>query len=321
MQQTENSQHESTNFEDRLGALVAFAGASFVVASIVLSSTTMSGCGPCWPGPCADASPTTSATPTPTPTGEADVSCTVSRDRDLIDANLWQGDSETCPQILLDPAGAAYAGGEFCETGLRMDGATDVFLFRYACNVSEPWELAIATASDDSDTMEVLRICPTTVPQSDVFVNAEVLEIRIWDRRQDDIKAEAAAWTEGCVAEDASEDRLTQCAAVCAGTQSLYGALEALDELPEDAEVGCYLKLYDAPAPPDGTTVASTDDSVSVNSSCLCAPTTAFLDCLVDADGTGETCFTDTETYDVNCGETCWIDHGTESDACPTPVP
>lgn len=324
MQQTEKRTLSINKFEERLGAVVAFAGAAFVVASLVLSSTTMSGCGPCWPGPCTDAQPTTSTTPTPTPTstptGEPTatpvVDCEVMRDRELLDPNLWQADTPACPQILLDPQGPGYRGSEFCEAGLRMDGADDVFLYRHACNVGEPWQLEIATAGGDGESMVLERACPGGVPTSERFVAADVLETRLWDRRMDDIKAEAGEWEDGCVADDASDTMLELCAQVCDGTETLYGALEALNELPTDDEVRCYLQLYAPPEVPSGTTVASGDQTISLNSTCLCEPTVAFLDCL-EAD----TCFPDATTYDVPCGEGCWQNNGTESGACSAVEP
>lgn len=317
MQQTEKSPLSTNKFEERIGAAVAFSGALFVVASVVLSSTTMSGCGPCWPGPCADAQPTTSTTPTPTPTASGDptatpvVDCQVMRNREVLDPNLWQADTDACPQILLDPEGPSYRGSEFCETGLRMDGADDSFLYRYACNVGEPWQLAIATSGGDGESMVLDRSCPGAVPASDTFVTVDVLETRLWDRNQEAIKAEAAEWEDGCVADDVSDEMLELCGQVCAGTESLYGALAELEELPTDPAVLCYLQLYAAPAVPSGTIVATGDDTISINTTCLCEPTTAFLECLES-----DACFTDATTYDVTCGQDCWENNGTESDAC-----
>lgn len=317
---------EPRSFEDRVGAVVAFAGAFFVVASVVLSSTTMSACGPCWPGPCKDAQPTTSATPTPTPTATPTgdptatpvVDCEITRDPDLIPEDLWQVDSDECPQILLDPAGPKYsAGSDLCEAGLRMDGATDQFLYRFSCNLGEPWELSIVAAGEDG-TMVLEHVCPDEVPRSDTFIEGVALEATLFERNTEDIAAQADDWEAGCEAEDATEERLEQCAEVCAGEQTLYGALDELGELPEDPGVRCYLKIYDTPDRPVGTVVASADDSIALDSECGCAPTTAFLDCVVDGDDGSEPCFDEAGDYDVQCGQECWRDHGTDAELCST---
>ena len=201
----------------------------------------------------------------------------------------------------------------FCEAGLYMDGADDVFLYRYACDVSEPWK--IAPTSIDAEGVTLERSCAGEVPQSDLFQPVETLEAELFEANTSDIVAESRDWRASCVAEDASEERLTLCAEVCAGQTSIYAALEQLDELPETDEVRCYLKLYRIPDDPNGNEVASTDATISMNTSCFCEPTPAFLDCLIGAD---DPCFEEDQAYDVGCGQDCWQSFGTVSENCPT---
>lgn len=322
MQQNENAPLSTTRFEERLGAAVAFSGALFVVASLVLSSTTMSGCGPCWPGPCADAQPTTSVTPTPTPTPTATVvDCPITRTPGLLNGNVYQVDSDLCPQILLDPEGPRYDATnstgtqDFCEAGVWMDGTDDVFLYRYSCDSSEPWMLAVATSTDEGITLE--RECPPELTQTQLYSSVETLEPVLWERDTDAIRAQAVAWQDACVAEDASEAQLEQCAAICADppTQTLYGGLEALGELPDDPTLLCYLRLYQTPAEPSGgTAVVSTDETTMFDTSCFCAPTPEYLTCLVET-----SCFDADHVYDPVCGAECWVQSGTQSDNCTEP--
>jgi hypothetical protein len=116
------------------------------------------------------------------------------------------------------------------------------------------------------------------------------------------------------VADDASEEQLEQCAAVCAGETSLLDALEELGLTPTDPGVYCYLALYDDPPARAGETVTSTNSSIGLTSQCGCLPTSGFVDCLAGEDAEGEVCFDEDGVYDRACGETCWNEFGSD---CP----
>lgn len=333
MQQNENAPTSPNRLEERLGAAVAFAGAAFVVASIILSSTTMTGCGPCWPGPCADAQPTTSATPTPTPTVTPTSSgddtpqplatCGVNRQRGLIDDDLWQADSTECPRLLLDSSDVRYESADLCESGVRVDGSDTAFYFRYTCNASEPWQIAVANVDVDNGETTLERLCPDSLTVTETFINGKDLETLLWNRRQDDITAVATSFSESCTTEGLSQETLDQCELVCKQTdddvpqKSLYAALNDLGMLPEDAEVACYLKLYEVPPLVVGQTIESDEGNLVFSSLCGCVPTGGFASCL-EGDSSGDGCFSDIASYDSTCGQDCWQNNASDSEDCTT---
>lgn len=305
--------------EQTLGAAVSVAGAAFVVLSVVLSAGGVQGCGPCWPGPCADATPEPTPTPTPSPTALPD--CTITFETDRVVQNLWQRNTTDCPRLLLDPTNPDYDDDQVCEVG---SGSEDNFTFRYGCNANDPWALAVAvpgTAVVDGSDVEVVtlaRDCPTGVPSTQNFVLGTDLEPILWETDQVEVEEVADSWREGCLAEDATDSRLEACREVCAGSLSLREALIGQGISTSDA-VNCYLALYDPtfPVHTGEESIDSTNEMFSLLTACTCMPSTDFLDCIIGEQAT-EACLVGT-TYDELCGEICFLNNPTEESVCNEP--
>ncbi|MDG2306682.1 MAG: hypothetical protein P8R42_18925 [Candidatus Binatia bacterium] len=300
-------------FDEYVVAAVGIAGAALVIVSVVISSATISACGPCWPGPCVDAT----ATPTPTPTATPNPECTLGRDTDLISADLWQADTSSCPRLLLDATDPNYDSDELCEVGGRTDGDDTTFVLRYDCNASDAWMLAAAVPGTvtvdgiDVTSRSLSKACPSEVAQSENFLNGKEMEPVLWERDGVEVAEVTAAWEEGCASSEATDERLSLCSQVCGGTLPLREAL-ADAGIETTSAVDCYLALYDTLPPHDGTATLSTDEQFEMNTLCACVPNTFFLDCV------SQDCLTGT-TYDTGCGEICWVMFPTSSGECRLP--
>ncbi|MDG2306681.1 MAG: hypothetical protein P8R42_18920 [Candidatus Binatia bacterium] len=322
MRDPEQPSRKTRTFEELLGAGVALAGALFVMASVLLSSTAMSGCGPCWPGPCADAETETddSATPTPTddptPTPVGETQCELTRTTQPVDEDVWQSRAEGCPRIQLSADATRFDTDAFCESGLRVSGEGDAPFFRYTCNASGPWKLAVPvfdTQNPDELTLDLS--CEGEIPQNQDYVNGIVLEGILFEENRNDIRDAVAAWEDMCFDAVEGTDAYTECAAVCAGDRTVREGLESLGMLDTlMPEVDCYLKLFDSFTDVIDADIPSTDGNVTGVSVCGCRPNAEYVDCL---DSTP--CFTGSEEYDGSCGATCWSANGTESGSCTTP--
>ena len=307
--------------EELLGAIVAGVGVVFVVASVALSAATFSGCGACWPGSCADGTPTNTPTPTPsgdpTPTPTLNVECDIPRDVSLVDPNLYQSEAADCPRILLDPEGGPLFDTSLnaCGFGTYDFGEQVAYSFQFDCDASTPWIQVVPTLS--GDTLTLAHVCPDMVPVEETFIQAPVREQTLFDENRVAIVAATNDWEEACIADDASQELLEECNAVCSGQKSLYDAMVAVNMLPSDPVVVCYLALYASPqGQVPNVTVTSANGVLRLNSRCGCEPTEGFVDCMAGVDG--DACYTDSETYDQDCGSACWVEFGSGPN-CSTP--
>lgn len=314
------------SFEEQVGAAVAALGVLFVIASVVLSVASFSGCGACWPGSCQDSgatpTPDVTVTPTgdPTPTPTLFIDCSIGRSPGLIDENLYQSEADGCPRVLLDPEGASFDESlSICEHGTVSFGEEIGYTFRFDCNASSPWVQAAATLDTETRELSILMSCPGgTVPFDEEFLNALVLEDILFQENGQAINAAQNGWEQACLGQDASDELLLECNAVCSEQKSLLAAMTEVDMVPTDPAVVCYLQLYDPPPAQVGdTTVTSEDGVLRLQSRCGCPPNQAFVDCMA---GIGsEPCYANAETYDTECGAACWAALGTESSDCTFP--